>query len=521
MACDCDKLYLTVVDRFYHDHLERNMRTVNLYVLTRNMDETIWGLFEKELSMRSSQLKLRVSEIEQLKVLVNCFILYKAPMHIMCDWIYSFKIPQISKEFDLIKFEDQGVAVNIELKSQEVSKEKIEKQLLQNRYYLSHVCRDVFSFTFVLKSDGTSVLYKQDDKLKQIPFEELIKCIMKVKKPVTNCVENYFKPKRYLVSPINTPDLFIRKEYFLNDQQETIKNKICKNVISGEHKIWGITGSAGTGKTLLLYDIARECGKSCKVCLIHSGILSEGHKTLNSICEEFDIIPAKNISNETLSGYDVVFIDEAQRLFDCDLKIIQTLYEKLIILSAVFAYDYRQCLSRAELSRAIPQKLADCDTFSELKLKSSIRINEEIIDFVERMLRTKKERSIDHEYANIDVIYANDIYEADRITNIYLENGYIFLTFTPSRYKDNSIDHYAQYMNSHNVIGQEFDKVMIVMDDNFRYDENGDLTAKVHPNPDYLFAKMFYQNVTRAREKLCILVVGNAILFEKLLEVKS
>ncbi len=70
------------------------------------------------------------------------------------------------------------------------------------------------------------------------------------------------------------------------------------------------------------------------------------------------------------------------------------------------------------------------------------------------------------------------------------------------------------------VIGQEFDYVLVVIDNNFRYDANGDLTAREHPNPEYLFPRLFYQNISRAREKLCIVVLNNQELFKKLLCIK-
>ena len=44
----------------------------------------------------------------------------------------------------------------------------------------------------------------------------------------------------------------------------------------------------------------------------------------------------------------------------------------------------------------------------------------------------------------------------------------------------NSIDHYAGYVNLHQVIGQEFDKVILVLDNNFRYNENGELEGGKH-----------------------------------------
>lgn len=85
----------------------------------------------------------------------------------------------------------------------------------------------------------------------------------------------------------------------------------------------------------------------------------------------------------------------------------------------------------------------------------------------------------------------------------------------------NSIDHYSGFVNSHQVIGQEFDNVMILIDNNFRYCSEGDLEAKEHPNPDYLFPRLFYQNISRTREKLRIVVIDNEEIFENLLKIKN
>ena len=71
------------------------------------------------------------------------------------------------------------------------------------------------------------------------------------------------------------------------------------------------------------------------------------------------------------------------------------------------------------------------------------------------------------------------------------------------------------------MIGQEFDNVIFSMDDNFRYSEDGHLQGKEHPNPDYKFYKLWYQGVSRAREKLCILVIGNQELFSSILAIKK
>lgn len=51
----------------------------------------------------------------------------------------------------------------------------------------------------------------------------------------------------------------------------------------------------------------------------------------------------------------------------------------------------------------------------------------------------------------------------------------------------------AEDFDTHHVIGQEFDKVVMLLDSSFYYDENGTLQGIPHPNPDYLYPNLFYQ----------------------------
>ena len=124
-------------------------------------------------------------------------------------------------------------------------------------------------------------------------------------------------------------------------------------------------------------------------------------------------------------------------------------------------------------------------------------------------------------YDCIDIMFANDITESDKLLRLYKNKGYTFITFTPSQFVSNGIDHYSANINSHQVIGQEFDNVVIIMDNIFRYSDDGDLEGKEHPNPDYLFPRLFYQNISRTRERLCIIVLNNPKMFRKLLMIKE
>ena len=57
------------------------------------------------------------------------------------------------------------------------------------------------------------------------------------------------------------------------------------------------------------------------------------------------------------------------------------------------------------------------------------------------------------------------------------------------------------------------------MDQKFSYDESGTLTGEEHPGEDYLYVQLLYQNVSRAKEKLCVIVQDNAPVFRELVGV--
>lgn len=498
------------------------MKSINLYALTRHIHEDNITEYLSALFRNESLSHVRNEEITQIGVLVDLFLKYKVQIEAFDDWFYSFTIPQIGKEFDLLKIGTNSVAVNIELKSQEIEPERIKRQLEQNRYYLSVAANCIYSFTLVQKPNGENAIYQLTDDLREVSFWALVEAIYRIDSPICDRVEDYFKVNNYLISPINTPDKFLNQQYFLTEQQEEFKKKILNGINAGK-SIWGITGGAGTGKTLLLYDIAYQLSKQYKVCVIHSGILAAGHNVLNEKYPNMPIFSAKaiNFFKEKLVEYDIICVDEAQRLYESSIDYLLSLVNEKNTSAIVFSYDYYQVLSKKELEMNNPQRFKKQDGFTEYTLSNRIRTNQNINSFVQNILRLKNKPSIKMDYSGIDIFYANGFQEADKLIEIYAKKGYQFITFTPSAYVEASIDHFSKNLNSHEVIGQEFDKVLIVMDENFRYNLKGDLEGKPHPNPQYLFPKLFYQNITRAREALGIIVLNNPVLFEKILMVRN
>ncbi|MCR5100130.1 MAG: DUF2075 domain-containing protein [Butyrivibrio sp.] len=497
------------------------MKAVNLYTISRDTSDDIRKLYIQSLCAKEKIDKVRSEELEMIGAIAQEFLNRNCEKYCFNYWFYSFSIPQIGKEFDLLKIAGKKAVINIELKSQEVPLEKIEKQLVRNRYYLAHISDEIYSFTYVKIDDTTSRVYRYDDELKESSMDELVDSVKKVQEAISEDIEKYFRPKDYLISPFNDTEKFLDGKYYLNVHQEEIKNRILSTY---ETNLIGISGDAGTGKTLLLYDIARTIAENKKVGIIHSGLLNEGHRLLNEKLNNISIIEAKDLSEEWIGSIDMLCVDETQRLYSTNLDKILDAYKKGNIESCIFSYDYNQVLSKPDLERNIPEKLRELDGYKEIKLTDKIRTSEELYSFIRNLSRLKDKPEKPMEYDDVDVVYANTQEECDRIITFYISEGYKFITYTKSLYTPSKLDHYYSYKeasNSHQVIGQEFDNVIVVMDDYFSYTESGDLHAKVHPYRDYLFEKMFYQNITRARQKLCIVVLGNEDVFEKLVRIKE
>ena len=497
------------------------MKAINIYTYSR-IQEDMATEFENILSKRSKKLKVKPQEFYAIRSLVNMLLGIGVEIKDFEIFFLSFTIEQIGKEFDLIKLDKDNLVLNIELKSEEVGVEAIQNQLEKNRYYLKHLAPDVRLYTFV---ETGKELYKYTSKgLQLVGVEDLKDTMQLFQESLGENLESLFQANSYLISPLNSHQKFMYGDYFLTNQQHDIKKKIVDLILLNDKEyVLGITGKAGTGKTLPLYDIIKEIaerGENC--CLIHSGILCDGHRILSAKWDNVTIFSAKELNGdgvENLKRYQFIFVDESQRIYSSTFeKIIKEVISES--KTVIFAYDYAQSLSITEEERNIPAKLQKIDGFTVYTLSNKIRTSKEIASFTRTMMNLNNRARGYMDYSDIDVLFANNIEEAKRLINLYDEKGYIFISYTQSMYYRNSIDLYPNNYDTHHVIGQEYDKVMIMMDKNFRYDKERRIQGKEHPNPDLLFYKLLYQAISRAREKLCVLIVENYKLFSDILNIK-
>lgn len=125
-------------------------------------------------------------------------------------FIFGYVVPQLNKEFDLLKITD-SVCLNIELKSCEVSVEKIKRQLRQNTHYLKLLNkRTLLSFLFVSSTMSVFTLDEQDEVV-EATLQDVRNAIISSGDIETVDLDRVFLPSNILVSPLNSTDRFYKR----------------------------------------------------------------------------------------------------------------------------------------------------------------------------------------------------------------------------------------------------------------------------------------------------------------------
>ena len=525
------------------------MKALNLYILTRIRESGEFSRLENILSGRNWHKEFSAHEVSSLCALTDRLVPFLEdrdrpaadPCHGWASYFdgfyFSYTIEHISKEFDLLKLSpDAGCVLNIELKSEAIEEERVQKQLEQNRYYLSHISRTILSYTYVMETD---TLYCLNDHgfLKKCQMSELASAL---KRPalqmfVEDNINQYFRAKDYLISPVGSPEKYLTGRYFLTNQQSEFRRQILE-LLSGrgqggenhshsaagtqkdpdsllhaaEVPVISLTGYAGTGKTLLLFDLAREFSRRRKVLFLHGGELKEGHRLIDRRLHKVRILSGTDprvmagLSGRTmdLSGYRVILVDEANR-FSAD--VLRGLLEKAVFfrIPCIFSYDPHSLLGPIPPMQEAETIIGENETL-RLELSGNIRINRPVFSFL-RTLFHRKDRPGYVDYSCIDVLYAADRREEKVLTAYYLSRGYELIRTSRESFAAGEI------------ISREFDKVLMVMDRRFYYDDElrlcarGEKEAAITP---------LYEGLSRARENLCLVIVGNRELYSQILSIR-
>lgn len=425
-------------------------------------------------------------------------------------FIFGYTIPQLNKEFDLLKI-TESKCINIELKSKAICEDKIKKQLLLNKHYLRLLKKELQLITFV-KDTNTFYILSDDETLSCFEPPEVLSLLKTVKHGGLQIdLNDVFSPKNVLVSPLNSPERFIENDYILTDHQQIIEKQILDTFNSKtEDVFFGLTGGPGTGKTLLLYDVAKKLAVNKKVLIIHCGYLCDGHSFLQNRITNLFVISVKALRMREIKNVDVVLVDESHRIYPSHLEKVER-WVKKSKAKCLFSFDESQRLSHYEYRINSLETIQNLCGTNIQKLTNKIRTNKEIATFISKMRNLSKHKGCGC-FPNVRILFEPSKTKAVQIAKILEQNGYTFISYTTSSYYQ-GLDYQETDRNTHAVIGQEFDKVVMTLPDYFYYDGNI-LKAKDHPNPNYMLEQLLYQGLTRARTSIALIVETEENLYK-------
>ncbi|MDD4282551.1 MAG: AAA family ATPase [Bacilli bacterium] len=400
----------------------------------------------------------------------------------------SYTVNRINKEFDLVKIGNNSL-VNIELKKCHTS-ENI-KQLKQNcnifsEYYTGY---DINLFCYELEDSKLYYYEKSSDELIESNYIFMNEKLSLITEPQllninVNVVSVYLKPK-----------LFLEGKYILSNSQEKAKEQI----IASSDKFLMVLGRAGTGKTLLALDLYKYYTENGLSAIVITPFMSEKiipvelRKVIN-----FKKAKDFNRENET---YDIVIVDEAQRLGTSDINSIN----KNSNTKVIFLGDTNQCIDgETSLERFLEENMIRIINMNQI-----IRTDNTFDMFARKVLnipaRGFKKNFID--VNRIEII----MYDKTKIDD-YIDYQFIEPSKSPNyencikkcRHKEcENIGSKVSPTIPHFAISKEYPKVLMFLCDGYKID-NGKIIQTKKVCYGYL-RDHIYSIITRATEKLVIM----------------
>ena len=322
----------------------------------------------------------------------------------------------------------------------------------------------------------------------------------------------YFRAADYLISPAAEPEKFLQGGYFLTNQQEEFKRKILETLKEdtpdSPAPFIVVIGAAGTGKTLLLFDLAMALSKRKRVLLLHGGRLQSGHRIIDERLRNVDLREADCFDDT--EDYTCLLADEANRI-PADIMDRVVSYVRGHNVPCIMTYDPHLLAGRETTMMQAEERITDLST-QTLEFTGNIRINRPVFSFLKALFHQKNlPAAVD--YSCIDVLYGRTREEVQAILLYYMNKGYRKITLPGGG------GEIGEGLGADEIVGLEFDCVLVIVDDRFYYDEDMHLRAD-GPASGEAF-NLLYEGISRTREKLCVLVYHNEKLFSDILRLRE
>ena len=370
-------------------------------------------------------------------------------------FLYSYSLPRLNKEFDLLKVGANHV-IDIELKRQEKPIPDMRKQLIQNRHYLRLLHKETHLFMFI--SYSKKVFRLDGEEFREADPSELKEAIL-LENSIDIDLDKEFSSDKILVSPIKNPNRFACGDYLLTEHQESIKRQmwIASAQIEPPYFI-GLTGAQGTGKTLLLYDLAKAYGKTQKVLILLKERKTKGHEELEALHPTFRILPFSKATYEVFAEANFIFVDSAHSLKKAEANSLEQWVNDAKKPCFLFFDPDRKPYDEEEV--AMVQRMQNLCKTHLFRLSFRVRVNKEMARFIACM-RDLSQFSPIYRFDHIHLTYEGDASRAMAIVKKKKEEGFAYIPLVHAQ--EGALDPDEEpIMQTYEAMGQEYEKVVLV-----------------------------------------------------------
>lgn len=427
-------------------------------------------------------------------------------------------------DFDALWFGD-GVVINLDLKHERIcNMEDKVRNKFEKQSGVLNLFDDLKIFQLVYLASERRLLEYNNQNFTNLSFHTLSERLQNfaAKDAPKNIVAS-IEPSDYLVSPISNVDRFLQGKYWLTPDQETI-TEACSNT-----GLYAVSGSAGSGKSLIAYDLARRLADTKKILFVFSGSLRPAHSRLEQELTNVYFVSAKSFRDMDIDGFDYVLVDEAQRLYAKErIKLVTWAEAHHKNRTIVVFYDVNQTLGRKDagnLMNSVVESWVCRRLAVRFHLDKGLRSNPSINAFVRELFALEKKPpldvGIDDMLNAVEVRYFGTHQAAYYWIKNRINQGYQFIVPTPSTYDKSSSDAFSMLnessRNTHGVIGGEFEDVVTYLDEKISYGNDGHLKGDF--GEYYAIKNETYVNMTRAKSHLSIAIINNPDVFQAITQV--
>ena len=299
-----------------------------------------------------------------------------------------------------------------------------------------------------------------------------------------------------------------------------------------DKEFYTIEGRAGTGKSIVGFELARRLTeKSYKVAYFFMGKNTE----IYSEFEDFDFnvfslepyysekrgIIKNRFEKIYTEEFDVLIIDESQRLTKKQINRIKKLIQDDKENShCIFLLDEEQNMDSLEKGKQIAREIIELSD-TRMKLKVPLRFDSNMECFISLLFK-KNRRNGDSRKANVDIIkFPNYSAEIEYVN--YLTKKQNFTPLLPLHKVITSSRKIYKGKNGFEIIGQEFENVVVILDYQFSFSKDNGLELNDFSPYDrkYDIIQLYYEIITRVKNNLKIIVVNNDELYNNLVHLKN